>query len=264
MRKKSGGRRSKNQSMWVEAILSKDNVISLVGQFLPMSIHLGDSPDDGHYLELFEPRQVSLVEDLGLRMTCGARIRWPILGIDLPVTVQSVTLLLCPSIPSRPGRDKLDFRLTVEAIDFAWAPATVDDRIAEKINHELAQRHALLSWRFGEMLSHVFQLPPFLPPLNALALEVAWGEVRVTSEAAVIAVSFHSRVLRGAGEPPSLSFPPVELVRLNPAPILPATRAPYRIARFIAVAGGAALATLATFVIVGAGARAWRYAAGRA
>jgi len=248
--------------MWVEAILSKDNVSSLVGQFLPMSIHLGENPDDGHYLELFEPRQVSLVEDLGLRMTCGATIRWPILGIDLPVTVESVTLLLCPSIPSSSGRDELDFRLTVEGIDFAWAPATVDDRIADKINLELAKKHALLSWRFGETLSHVFKMPPFLPPLTAVDLKVAWGQVRVTSEAVVIAVSFHPRVLRGDEEPPSLSVPRDELARPNPLPIRRVPR--LRIAPFVAVAGGAALATLATWIIAGVGARAWRYAAGRA
>jgi hypothetical protein len=34
-------------------------------------------------------------------------------------------------------------------------------------------------------------------------------------------------------------------------------------ARFVAVAGGAALATLAAWAIVGIGASAWRYAAGR-
>jgi len=251
--------------MWVEAILSKDNVISLVGQFLPMSIHLGENPDDGHYLELFEPRQVSLVEDLGLRMTCGATIRWPILGIDLPVTVESVTLLLCPSIPSASGRDELDFRLTVEGIDFAWVPATVDDRIADKINLELAKKHALLSWRFGETLSHVFKMPPFLPPLTAVALKVAWGQVRVTSEAVVIAVSFHPRVLRGEEELLLLPVPPEELVRPKPSPIPSIRRVPrLQIAPFVALAGGAALATLATWLIAGIGARAWRYAAGRA
>jgi hypothetical protein len=92
----------KNRTMWLEAILSKDNVVSLVRDFLPLSIHLGENLDDGHYLELFESRDVSLIEGQGLRMSCGARIRWPILGIDLPVTVESVTLLLCPSFPSRP------------------------------------------------------------------------------------------------------------------------------------------------------------------
>ena len=189
--------------MWLEAIISKENLSSLVGQFLPVSICLGENPDDGHYLELFEPRQVSLVENLGLRMTCGARIHWPILGIELPVTVESVTLLLSPTIPSAPGRDELNFRLTVEDIDFAWAPAMVDDGIADMINLELARRHALLSWSFGETLSHVFKIPPFLPPLTAVALKVAWGQVRVTSEAVVIAVSFHPRVLRGAEEHPS-------------------------------------------------------------
>jgi hypothetical protein len=250
--------------MWVEAILSKNNVISLVGDFLPLSIHLGENPDDGHYLELFEPREVSLVEGRGLRMTCGARIRWPILGIDVPVTVESVTLLLCPSVPEPPDQDELIFKLTVEGIDFAWVPAGIDDRIAEKINHELAKKHALLSWRFGDTLSHVFKLPRFLPPLDAVALDVAWGQVRVTSEAMVIAVSFHSRVLRAGAEPSELTGS-----QHTPAPAAPERPLALRprwsgMTQLLAVASGAVLATLAACVVVGAGARAWRYAAGRA
>jgi hypothetical protein len=247
--------------MWLEAILSKDNVISLVGRLLPVSIHLGENADDGQYLELFEPREVSLVEGQGLRMSCGARIRWPILGIDVPVTVESVTLLLCPSVPEPPAQDELIFRLTVEAIDFAWAPAAIDDRIADKINHELAKKRALLSWRFGETLSHLFQLPPFLPPLDAVALKVAWGQVRVTSEALVMAVSFHSRVLR-AGEPSDLLGSRDEPEPNGAAQAVSSVRPP-GIERFAAAAGGAVLATLAAWVIVETGARAWRFAAGR-
>jgi hypothetical protein len=256
--------------MWVEAILSKDNVISLVGDFLPVSIHLGENADDGHYLELFQPREVSLVEGQGLRMSCGARIRWPILGIDLPVTVESVTLLLCPYIAAPPSedtdaaaRDELVFRLTVEAIDFAWAPAVIDHRIAEKINHELAKKHALLSWPFGKSLSHVFELPYFLPPLEAVALKVAWGQVRVTSEAVVIVVSFHSRVLRDHGDHSELASSRQELdpeARAIPT----ALRArPPSVPQIVAVAGGAALATFAAWVVLEGGARAWRYASGR-
>lgn len=249
--------------MWVEAILSKGNVISLLRDFLPLGIHLGENPDDGHYLELFEPREVSLIEGQGLRMSCRARIRWPVLGIDLPVTVESVTLLMCPSVPEPPNQDELMFKLTVEAIDFAWAPAAIDDRIAEKINHELAKRRALLSWRFGKTLSQVFKMPRFLPPLEAVALDVAWGQVRVTSEAMVIAVSFHSRVLRGEGGR-------LEVADSARAPDLPTHVGPpasrprsFAITQLVTVAGGAALATLAAWVVVGAGARAWRYAAGR-
>ncbi|HMI87401.1 MAG TPA: hypothetical protein VK550_25105 [Polyangiaceae bacterium] len=250
--------------MWLEAILSKDNVISLVGAFLPLNIKLGENPEDGHYLELFEPRQVSLVEDQGLRMTCRARIRWPVLGIDLPVTVESVTLLLCPSVSDLRDRDELVFKLAVEAIDFAWAPAMVDHRIADKLNHELEKKRAMLSWRFGEALAHVFKMPAFLHPLDALALKVAWGQFRVTNEAAVLAISFHSRVLRGDGEhpPPELPKPELSEPPLQ-GPLLADGARPPQLATIVAVAGGAVLATLAAWVVVGAGARAWRYAARR-
>jgi hypothetical protein len=170
---------------------------------------------------------------------------------------------MCPSVPEPPSQDELIFKLTVEAIDFAWAPAAIDDRIAEKINHELAKRRALLSWRFGKTLSQVFKMPRFLPPLEAVALDVAWGQVRVTSEAMVIAVSFHSRVLRGEGGR-------LEVADSARAPDLPTHVGPpasrprsFAITQLVTVAGGAALATLAAWVVVGAGARAWRYAAGR-
>jgi hypothetical protein len=249
--------------MWVEAILSKDNVISLVGDFLPLSVHLGENSDDGHYLELFEPREVSLVEGQGLRMTCGARIRWPILGIDLPLTVESVNLLLCPSVPGPPDQGTLIFKLAVEGIDFAWVPAGIDDRIAEKINHELAKKHALLSWRFGDTLSHVFKLPRFLPPLDAVALDVAWGQVRVTNEAMVIAVSFHSRVLRADREQSELGGSRHTPDQATPERPSASGARSSAMTQLVAVVSGAVLATLAAWVVVGAGARVWRYAAGR-
>ena len=247
--------------MWVEAILAKDDVISLVGDLLPLSIHLGENLDDGHYLELFEPRDVSLVEGRGLRMSCGARIRWPILGVDLPVTVELVTLSLCPSIPEPPNQDELIFKLTIEAIDFAWTPSIIDDRIVEKINHELAKKRALLSWRFGETLSHVFEMPPILRPLDAVALDVGWGQVRVTNEALVIAVSFRSRVLRNGARS--------ELAARRHAPD-PPPRARSRAllstkkTKLAAVAGGAVLGILTAWAVVGSSARAWSYAEGRA
>jgi hypothetical protein len=249
--------------MWLEAILSKEDVIAAITDLLPVTIDLDEEPGGGHHLELFEPRHVSLVDGEGLHMTCGARIGWPILGIHVPVTVESVTVMLRPSIPGPPGRDELVFNLEVEAIDFAWAPAVLDDRIAEKINHELAKKAAILSWQFGQTLGHVFKMPPFLHPLDAVALDVAWGKVRVTNEAVVIAVSFHTRVLRGDRE-----SPPVRALeeKLSPARrTSTALRAPApRMATMVAVAGGAVLTTLAMWAVVGSVARLWRYAARRA
>jgi hypothetical protein len=46
------------------------------------------------------------------------------------------------------------------------------------------------------MLSHRFHLPPLLESLDSLSLNVAWGKVRVTDEAMVLAISFHAAVSR--------------------------------------------------------------------
>jgi hypothetical protein len=79
-------------------------------------------------------------------------------------------------------------------------PAVIDRGITAKLNQELTQRHAELSWNFGSTLSHVFELPHSLKPLDGLDLQVRWGKIRVTEEAMVMAVSFRPKVLRH-GEP---------------------------------------------------------------
>jgi hypothetical protein len=183
--------------MWVEAILSKDDLAGVINDLCPLTIRLGQDPEDDHFLRLSQPENVSLVEDVGLRFTCHAEIRWPVLGIDVPIAIQSITLTLNPALAPATGEHVLAFRPQIEQIDLSWLPDVIDQRIADKINVELEKKHVELSWRFAETLSHRFALPNLLLPVSALDVEVAWGKVRVTSEAMVMAVSFHTRVIRG-------------------------------------------------------------------
>ena len=162
--------------MWLEAIVSKDDVTALMAELLPMCIHLGEAPDAEHYLELFEAKQVSLVEGQGLRMTCRARIRWPILGMDLPVTVESVTLLLCPSIQSAPGRDELVFKLEVDAIDFRVGPSGARQPHRREDQPRTRQKASGAQLALRRDVGPGVQASAVLRPLDAIALNVAWAK----------------------------------------------------------------------------------------
>jgi hypothetical protein len=175
--------------MWLEAIVSNEDFASLATELLPLSVHLGPV-DSEHYVLLSAATGVSLVEGRGLRITCNAQIRWPVLGMDIPINVDALTVLVEPSVPE--GGEALFLGVKLEHADVAWVPALVDAKILDAINDALKRKRGDLSWNFTKTLSHEFSLPEMLQPLHALDLNVGWGKVRVTNEAMVLVVSFHA------------------------------------------------------------------------
>jgi hypothetical protein len=236
--------------MWIEVILSRDDLVRVLGEAFPFTIHLNGATAE-HSLSLTDLGEVTLLADVGLRVVCKARVRWPVLGIDVPVAVNSLTLLLLPTIGrTNAGEETLAFRASIEHADFAGLPSLVDNGITAAINAKLAAKEAALSWRFTKALTYVARLPAILEPLESFAIRPAWGKVRITDDAIVYAASFHSALVRRGDPlpgdiapvaPPSPSKPPA-------ADSIPAHR-DGRVGQ-IAAAGILALALGATYLVV--------------
>jgi hypothetical protein len=187
--------------MWVEAILSKHDLAKVAGELSPLRIDIGK----GGSIALSDPRDLELVAELGLRMTVTTEIHWPVLGIQVPVSVRSATLEVRPQIVQNPGGDALTFKLHLDQMDISILPAIVDRRIVDLVNEELEAKHVELAWSFTKTLSHVFALPEALASVGALDLCAAEGRVKITGKAIALAVSFQARVEpRKADPPPAL------------------------------------------------------------
>jgi hypothetical protein len=184
--------------MWVEVILSGEDLKELFAELMPLTIHFGHKDQ---YLSFNDLREITLVPDTGLRIACKAKVCWPLLGLALPIPLHSLVVLARPEVAQTPEGDILVFKLFIEHADFAGIPTAIDERITDKVNKALSERALDLSWNFARTLSRTVKLPRSLRPLDALSLRLAWGKVRVTDEAMVMAVSFHSKLSReGAGE----------------------------------------------------------------
>src|SRR5258708_31068651 len=77
-------RRVREAIVWLEAILTRDDLVSIIGRLAPMTISLGESTSDDQSVHLTEVAGVSLVGGEGLRVTCRAWIEWPLLRITGP------------------------------------------------------------------------------------------------------------------------------------------------------------------------------------
>jgi hypothetical protein len=184
--------------MWAEIIFSRDDFARLLAQALPLTIrlgHLGDSETE-HSLSLSDLAEVKLVADVGLRVVCKALVRWPVLGVNVPVALNSLTVLFLPTIRKDAEGESLVFRLTIEHADFVGLPTAIDERITAGVNAKLADAENELSWHFSKALAYQGPLPALLDPLESFAIVPAWGKVRVTDEALVYAASFHMDLAR--------------------------------------------------------------------
>ena len=181
--------------MWIEAIVSAEDLRQTLSRFAPVTIHFGDG---GGELALEAPSKVTLVRDRGVRIVCRARLVWPLLGLHVPIALKSLDVLLCPTIEPQSEGSALVFKLAIEHADFALIPTFIDNRLTARINAELAKKHVELSWRYAETLDHVFRMPDALDGVESLGLVVTGAVVKVTSEGVGLAVSLRCEVGRAA------------------------------------------------------------------
>jgi hypothetical protein len=177
--------------MWLEAILSADDLRHALTELLPVTLRLGN---DGGALMMGAPTDVALVPDLGLRCKCPAEVTWPLVGIHVPVKLHSVSFVLTPKIIRKDENELLVFEILLEHADVALLPDVIDNRITDVINVELRKHHAELTWDFARTLQFAVPLPEELSPPRTLSIRTHGAMLRVTEEAAVLAMSFRGTI----------------------------------------------------------------------
>jgi hypothetical protein len=182
--------------MWLEAILTREDLAGIVEKFSPLEILLGDSGS----LLLMGPCEVSLTPDEGVGVKCDATLHWPVLGFDVPVSMHGLLVHVLPSVEERAGGSTLVFRLHIDHAGVAMLPSFFDHGVTARVNRELEEKHVELAWNFANTLSHVFKLPPSLASAAALSLKATAGRVKATEMALGLAADFTVSVqARGEG-----------------------------------------------------------------
>jgi hypothetical protein len=177
--------------MWLDAIVTSADLQQLVDQMTPATVPLGER---GH-LFFDAPADVSLVADRGLKIRCHAKLLWPVLGIDVAVTVRSMTVVLVPSIESRDGARVVVLSPEVDALDLAVLPDIADDELRAYINRELQAKRIELPWNYKETLDHRFVLPDWFRASSTFDIRSDGAAVKITNDSIGLAIGFRAAVL---------------------------------------------------------------------
>jgi hypothetical protein len=183
--------------MWLEAIISQEDLVQALAQFLPVKIHLDQREDaDGkpekdepeRSLFLDTPTQVVLVAEQGIRVVCPAELTWSIAGMSPSMKIDSLQVMILPEVVERNKGCVLEFGMQVEVADFHALPSFIDATIVKAINAALTTKKP--GWNFTETLTRTVGLGRMFEPVEALKLEVAWGKTKIGAEALGLVVSF--------------------------------------------------------------------------
>jgi hypothetical protein len=190
--------------MWLEAIISHEDLVQVMGEFLPVKIFL-DQEDVGtgekkkdqpeRSLLLRPATRVELVPEDGARVTCPAEVTWSIAGVSPTMKLDELRVMIRPRVVEKNKGYVLEFGLEVEEADFHALPEFVDNTIVKAINSSLATKKP--AWNFTETLTRTVGLGKMFDPVEALKIEVAWGKTKIGGEAFGLVVSFKMGFVRG-------------------------------------------------------------------
>lgn len=164
----------------------------IIGQLCPARIAL----DEGRWIDIATPTTVEFVEGRGARLVTEAKIRWTVVGIDVPITVKGVEVFLEPKMVTREEKQLLAFALSIAELDLKFVPSLLDKGIGNKINSELSANAAALEWDFVRTLDWHFTLPKQLAPADSLHLQAKWGELKIGNDAMTIMASMDVDISR--------------------------------------------------------------------
>jgi len=175
--------------MWLDAVVTTADLQRVAAQLTPATIPLGAR---GHLF--FDAPEVSLVADRGLRLRCHAKLLWPILGIDVAITIRSMTLLVVPSTELRDGNRVIVFAPEVDALDLALLPDVGDAELRAFINRELQEKRIELPWNYKETLDQQFALPDWFPAGAIFEIRSNGAAIKVTNDSIGLAIDVSASV----------------------------------------------------------------------
>lgn len=183
--------------MKLHLVITRDELLTFAERWLPLKLLLGDANNEDRYLLLDEPRRIELVAGAGLRISCRAQIRWPVLGLSVPVKAHTISVLFKPTIEQADGQSALVFLLHIEEADLAAVPARFDTVIKDAVNRALAER-VKPAWRFGRMFTRSIPMPALLATTESIDMAVRRGEVEVTESGFAFEVAVDATTTRRA------------------------------------------------------------------
>lgn len=186
--------------MRLRATLEVKDVEVLLAELLPFRVRL-DADDDRKFADVMRPRDVRIVANQGIEVTCDATLSWPVPVVGaVRIEVEDVTLLMPISVSNSVEGARIFFGVRLQNMDVRAVPGRIDDALVRRINRELETHRTGFDWGIGETLTLRLDLPNLLVPLDAFRTWFGDLTVNITEAAVELAAPMRLGIERGDAE----------------------------------------------------------------
>jgi hypothetical protein len=189
--------------MVLEVFVTAVEIRRLLDEFVPIRIHMTPTDEDRRWVQFDALDQVELVPERGVRVQSSGRVCYEIAGMKPKFAIRTVQVMLEPKIVHAPGPldTSVEFVIDIEESDLNLVPAMVDTAIMRKVNTALTPQNTGMLWAFSKSLSHAFNLPSRLEPLDQFRTTVLKSEVSVEEAGIRFRVALSTRLTRERPRP---------------------------------------------------------------
>lgn len=182
-------RRDVTSGLELRLTLSKEELAAIVDEVAPVRIHLSGPDEPERWVELEDPRELELIEDVGARLAATGRFHFEAGGVPLADEIDRVRVTLKPSIDTdATGIPTLTLDLDLDEADLATFPKLVDRGVTKVVDRALRADATKLVVPFGQLLSGTGAVSPRVQPLSETRVQVERGSMTVTEDRVIFAV----------------------------------------------------------------------------
>ncbi len=174
--------------MQLTATIDRATLSELLREVTPLRVKLGSATQD-RFFTIEPPSLIEFLPARGVRLRTQAHVQWSVAGVAIPLTLESATFVLIPSLAPAPEAGKLVFELKLEQLDLKNVPKMIESTLVPLINDGLAALDKPLGWDFAKTLTHRFAISPKAAPLAAFTLATGRSSLEVTADAIVLSLA---------------------------------------------------------------------------
>jgi hypothetical protein len=194
----------------ITAVLDRGMIEQLLFELTPLKVMLGDGTDQGRHFSIDRPSLIEFIPGRGVRFRTSAHAQWTLAGLAIPLTVESATLVLTPSLAD----GKLLFNIKLEELDVKNVPAMIEKKLVPLINEALDAFEGPLDWNYKKTLSVRLAIPPKALPLEAFTLTPGVASLEVTQDSLKITLALEIHLQQTK---PQIVVPPPTAATNKPA-----------------------------------------------
>jgi len=169
--------------------LDQEDLASFIRAATPIRVHLSGPDDPERWVELDEPRNFSLVPDVGMKLEAGGKFHFEAARVPLQDYIKRIRVTVRPEIDNdETGIPSLLFHLDLDEADLATFPKLIDEGVTKLVDRALRANQTKMVIPFGSLLAARGALSPRIQPLTAAKLNVERGSMTITEDRMVFAV----------------------------------------------------------------------------